>query len=65
MPYFSDQAHQLGSLFMEFRLMASKQVSQNASASHKQWKRPELTRVGTMADVAVQKNANTIQGNFT
>ena len=45
--------------------MASKQVSQNASAGRKQWTRPELTRVGTMADVAVQKNPSNLQGNFT
>lgn len=45
--------------------MAAKTVTQNAPAGRKQWTRPDLTRVGTMADVSVQKNTALVQGNFT
>jgi hypothetical protein len=48
--------------------MASSTVIQNAPASRKQWTRPELTRMGTVADVAAanpNKASSNIQGNFT
>jgi hypothetical protein len=47
--------------------MASSTVIQNAPANRKQWTRPELTRMGTVADVAVNPNkaSSNVQGNFT
>ena len=45
--------------------MKTKGTVQAPEAGSKRWTRPQLERMGTITDVAIQKNPSNFQGNFT